>query len=284
MSLLHVSFVTLFVVAYLLYQIAAPSLAYLKRLDGIIKRGRVKEMVLRPGRPTELAHLDGAALERATNELAVLGFVAAGDYVSFSVEAGRNHPMAAAPIASPGADSSSPPPPPNDTASFLRVFLHEDKRCVAKLIAVSVISKTGRPVTIKYVRALISFADAPDGGVIWSYGTSDSKSSDSAAGIKSLFRRPRALATRLPGARLPDLWRVHLARREEVARAANLQWNRASLREALEAETRANHNIRAAFAALTPLKMAWKLRRFRAEKNKTEWLGELAGKLPPLAP
>jgi len=271
------------IIGFAVYQGVSPSIAYLTRLKGIILRGRVKAMVLRLGRPTEVAHLDGAALERATKEVESFGFVAAGDYVSFSIE-GRQHQATMAPISSPQPVTPAPPPSPNNTASFLRVLLHEEKRCVVKLMAVSVVPTQIGVTKTRYVRAIISFADAPDGGDIWSYATSDASDSGGQGGIRALFRRPRALSTRVPDAKFPQLWGVHLSRREQIAQVTGFHWNRATLREALDAEARANANIRAAFARLTPLKMAWLLRRYKREKNKTEWLGELRGKVPPLSP
>jgi len=272
----------LFGFVFLLFWVAWPYFSYLKKLDGIIRRRRVQEMALRVGRPTEVPYLDLMALERATEEIKALEFVEAGDYVTFSRETARVQSRPS-PLASPIAQDELPPDP-METAGFCRVFLHERERCIAKIIASTVIPNNGRPVVTVFLRSFLSFADAPDGGEIWSYATSDLQHRPTADAISKLWRRLRSLGTRLPNTPVRELWRVHLRRRAEVAQVARLHWNRATLRESLDSEARASHNIRACFAQLTPFKMARLLRRYKRERKTTEWLGELQGKLPPLSP
>lgn len=277
MFLSHNFGVSLLVVALLLYSRVASVWVYLKKLDAIIKRGRVKTTTLRPGRPTEVGHLDQATLALATQELADMGFAFAGDFVSFSVEGGF-HSAPVAPIASP--QSSAPPPVLNlDTASFLRVMLHEQSGCIAKIMSVAVMDKAGAIRRNQFICALSSVSEAPTESELWTYATTNISPIGSESGLYALWRRPRALSTRVPRAPALDLWRLHLERREQIARAGNFRWKRVTLRDALEAETRANQNIRACFEGLTPLKMAWQLRLHKLQKKSNEWLGELTGKL-----
>jgi len=272
---------SLFLLLFGVFTVTAPIWGYLKLLGLVIKQSRTREMALRVGRPTEVPHLDAGALEQATAELLALGFEQTGDYVTFSSETARAQKHEA-PIASP-TDVDDVPPDTAQTSSFMRVFTHERERCVGKVMASTVIPKDGRPAQTVFVRAIMSFADAPDGGEIWAYGTSDIKTDDTAAALSALWRQSRYLGTRLPKAPLPELLRVHLARRAQIADIAGFAWNRAPLRDSMESETRAMQNIRACFEQMTPLKMWWLMKRYKRQKNKTEWLGELRGKLPPLA-
>jgi len=272
----------LFLVIWGVLSLVSPFFRRLKTLDGIIKRQRVHESGLQLAKPTEVQHLSGGGVERATEELKSFGFEEVGDYVSFSAEGKNSSLHSFPPIASP--NTPDVPPSPVETAGFLRIFLHEREKCVAKLM-VSTITPiaTGRSTT-SFVRAIISFADAPDGRAIWSYATTDTAEDPKKHAVKALWRSPRAIFSRSPNTATSELWRVHLQRRAQVAEVAGLQWNRATLREALEAETRAKQNMLACFEKMTPLKMAWLLNRYKREKNQTEWLGELRGKLPPLSP
>ncbi len=278
MFLSHNPGAVLVVAAFVIYRRAAPFFGYLKRLDGVIRRGRVKTTTLRPGRSTEMGHLDQEVLALATQELVDMGFCFAGDFVSFSLEGASNVHAPVAPIASPQAPALAPQLN-LDTASFLRVLLHAPSGSVAKIISVAVMDKDGSIRRNQFLCALISFSNASCDDEVWSYATSNNSPKGTESALYSLWRRPRALSTRLPKAPAPDLWRLHLERREQIARAGGFSWKRATLRDALEAETRATQNIRSCFESLTPLKMAWLLRRFKSEKNKNEWLGELRGKL-----
>lgn len=261
---------------------AKPFFAYLKRLDLVIKQGRVREIGMRLGSPTEMPQLDFAALERATQEMKALGFVHAGDCVMVTSQTVRNV-GADAPIASPSSGQEAPPETMK-MDGFERVMLHERERCVGKIMVSIVAPLKGGPPRTTFFRSFVSYADAPDGGAVWDYGTSDLQYKSSAAAISKLWRRPRSLGVRLPEAPLSELWRVHLHRRAQVAEVAGLRWNRATLQESLDSSPRSVQNMRAVFAQLTPLKMAWLLWRYKREKDRPEWLGELRGKLPPLSP
>lgn len=248
----------------------------------VIKQGRVREIGLRLGNPSEMPHLDIAALERATEEIQALGFVYAGDCLLVPSQTARPQNRDA-PIASPVAGDEVPPET-SKMDGFSRVLLHERERCVAKIIASTTAPIKGGSPTTMFLRAFVSYADAPDGRELWEYGTSDLQYKATASAISKLWRQSRSIGTNLPNTPLREMWRVHLQRRAQIAEVAGLQWNRATLDESFKSNARAMRNIRACFKQLTPLKMAWRLWRFKREGQQTEWLGELRGKLPPLSP
>lgn len=257
-----------------------PYRAYFQRLQKIIALARSRRWVLQPKATHEVPSLDYRRVEEMSRELNALEFFFAADFVALPrnrVTTQPNEPPA--PIASPLGDAPKPAFVGPETKVFLRVFLSRQDRCLALLsVAITVDHQKGICQS-KWHCAFTSLANATDGGEGWQYGTSNWETSEQEMAFSSFTRRPRVLRTYRPGAALSELWAFHQTRREQVANAGHLEWKCPLLCDAEE-------NLSESFAAreriwnsMTPLKMAWLLRRFKREKNKTEWLGELSGKL-----
>ena len=250
---------------------------YMSTLKDIIARQRITRTTVEPGSATEAEFLDLTHLEEATAELEALGFRHVGDNVTRHVTTQNQQ---SAPITDPFA----PPPLKPERfkpQGFSRVFSHPTHGCVANLMFVATkdLQRSQVPQT-KSLLAISSFTGR--GGDDWSYATSKEKTLVTEKALRKLWRRPRALWTKLPDVTATQLLEEHLRRRIAVARAAGITWqSQVVLEDQLASEARAATKMQETFQRATPLKMAWQIFWFKRERESEppEWLGELKGRL-----
>ncbi len=245
------------------------------------QRDRYHEVV--PCSPQDVPGLNPVLLDTATRELQGLGFEWLEDHTLRRVGESANATPWVAPIAAP----STPPPSEKFVPrSMARVMVHRGHGCLAKIMNVTVIKTADSTIANNsFSVAFVSSCEAGD--KVWQYSTSNRAADATNDALMMLTRRPHYLSTRLPYASVPETLRVHLSRRADIARALGLTWKREpTAADDAASEMRSGENIRRVYSGLTPLSMAWKIFRNKQAplSNRLEWLGELAGKLPPLAP
>jgi hypothetical protein len=188
--------------------------------------------------PAEYPALDVNALERYTWHFSALGFVDVGDY---RLEADSG-------VVQPG---------------FARLFVHPTEGCYAEVNQIFPAKQS--PIPMRGVIGTV-FDDG------WSLATTDR----AADGIVYMMRRPRGLWQSMPDALVPDLFRAHVQRRDEMSTAlgvrpryetsrdAYLEHERAEAEARKESIRRKNIFVALAEIFLYPLRPA------------REWLGEYA--------
>ena len=255
---------------------------YLSALKSIIANQRRAHIELKTGSPAHLPGIDMARIEGLTRQLEELGFEPLVEHlsrISYDEPSSPAHasPFVPPPIASPRPDVAA------GAARFVpqgygRVMVNRNERCVAKIIYSVTLDSTGAVAPNGMLSVgFNSFTGAGEDD--WSYSTSDTPYDKQGRAIARLWRHPRRLGTWRVGAAPAELFRLHLERREAIARAAGLTWKREwSLADDKAIEERVMRQIRATFAPLTPLKMAFELWRLQRD-NSDEWLGELKGRL-----
>ena len=248
-------------------------------LSNALQRLRRLNIVRRRGVPGELGDLDPTQLARATQDLQALGFVIEREFL-WSVTYDEARPSA------PLSDPTLPPPlaPTRfDPQGLERIFSHPQHGCWAGIsFAAATDTREKRPTIINFVVSLSSSTGRDDDD--WNYATRDRKYDANNELIAKLWRHPRWLATVVPDATAAQLLETHLERRDQIARATGVSWQRDLTMEdygALEARTEAR--MRAVFLKLTPFQMNRQIVRIRRERDgeRPEWLGELKGQLEP---
>lgn len=244
-------------------------------LKTLIARMRVVETRFSPGSPGEMPELDLEAWERRTDEMRALGFRVVEDHHwrPFFSGVGAEE---AAPLAGPHA---SPAPLRHQMRGFERLMVHPEHGCLAGVLF-TVLSDRLKPAAaaktadVLWIGSYCGFGDDD-----WSCLTSDARHSKAEVLVGKLARHPRRLVARWAGEVPTELLQKHLERREQVARAANISWQRElTAADEIASEARQLRHTRAVYQSLTPRQVRAQLHAFKREKGD-EWLGELKGRL-----
>jgi hypothetical protein len=232
------------------------------------------------GVPTEVQGLDEAQLQRATGQMEALGFAALGDHLSRVHYSKREDtPQVFAPIADPTAAPRSHLER-DRPASFTRVMTHPAHGCLAMITFISPIDSRGKVAKeALYFVTLMSFNGTADGD--WSYATTNRDFKANLRAMMNLLRQPRQLSTLIPGALPDELLRTHLARRDDVAKAAGVAWkSEVTLEDEYAIEENLYSHTRALFRGVKPLELGLKFNAQLFSPKSGEWMGELQGRVP----
>ncbi len=250
---------------------------YVLSLYQIIQRMSALRIEMRVGSPDEIPELDGAKLSALTDEMEALGFERVSDVVLRNF---HDRPDFVAPIADPSVES--PLAPTRLQPHILsRVMRHRQQGCLGIVSSMALTDTRGKrqPKTSCWV-SFDSFA--PSGRDNWSYSTTGYKASIALDKVTRVCCRPRVLWTRMPKATTAQMWDKHLARRQQIARAAQIEWTpNPTVEDYIAGEQSWTKNAREVYAQLTPFQLWNRLRQVERERKKPEWLGELKGKIAP---
>ena len=250
---------------------------YLNKLRVLIPQTRDRQTEILPCSPSDVPGLDLEKLEAATCELQVLGFQFLEDHASRPVKAA---PENTPPIADPMAAVA--PVEPFKPQGMARVFVHRELGCLAKVLGITVIkTATNSIATTSFSVAIVSLSGSGENPL--SYSTSNRVADATNDALMMLTRRPQSLSTRVPGASIEAVFKIHLERRDDLARAAGIGWNKSiTLADDYLSEKLSSENIRRVYGALNPFSMAWKI--FISKRKplpvRLEWLGDFAGQIP----
>lgn len=246
-------------------------------LSNALRRVRAIDTVRRSGSPAELGDLNQEQFIEATRDLEALGFEFQGEHLWSVV-------LLQTQDAAPLADPSNPPPlTPNriDPQGFERVFSHPTYGCWGTInFAAGRDTLEKRPTVINFVITISS--STGHGEDDWNYLTRDKKYDAVSELFSKLWRQPRGLSTIVANASAAQLLEFHLARREQIARAAGISWQRSlTIEDYLALESRQKLQMRTVFNKFTTLQMYWQISRLKRERESAppEWLGELKGRL-----
>lgn len=186
--------------------------------------------------PDQYPQLDRETFQQWTEQLQELGFQWASDYRPAN------------------APASWPP-------GIARLFVHPEQRCYAEVA--QVFPANGQPIGPWC--AVLSYMEAD-----WQLATSNVRHSDPAT---YLMRRPRSVWSRHPEAGVPELFRLHLERRQQIARDLGTQPAPAAQAVYFEQQNRDSQARRAVVAGMTDAQLILEYREAQAN-TPTEWWGD----------
>ncbi|RYG70848.1 hypothetical protein EON80_06640 [bacterium] len=248
-------------------------------LSSVVRRGRNLYRETLPVSADAVAGLDIEKLRGLTWQFQELGFVHLQDYTSqvYSSPDGQRNPNSSPPIADPIADAAV-------TAfakleDFSRIMVHLEQGCFGCIQFLNTNASQGSASKARWLFAEIYSLSGVEAGD-WSYATNNQDFPINIDLSIRVVRQPRWLTTEIKGASIQELLNVHLRRREEVAVAAGVTWQRRlELTDHHEMISRAYAASRHFYASMTAWKLRKRLLQVRSGRKSSEWLGELEGRL-----
>jgi len=256
-----------------------PFLWFLMRGWNAIRLNRKYELHFRPSGPEEFQALDLERLKALSRHFLEAGFTPLGD---FAVEATYGEPpqgvAAPAPLSDPVAKETSGSNSPAQIYAFERVFVHHGYSCVGRIRDTYYVVKASGRISRSDSVAIESWTGSEDSS--WTYVTLVTSGAPAIQGHLKLQRSPRALYTVMPTGTAPaGLLAVHLDRRQKIAAAAGLNWDRnPTLESWLAMRLAGTRERRAQYAKWNPFSLFARAVALVFDR-KTEWFGELEGRV-----